>query len=1013
MEGGDIRMSSIDRRVVEMEFDNKQFEAGVRDTLNSLEALKEGLKLEGATKGITDVEAASRNFSLEGMASGIDHIADRFSALGAIGFAILQRLTNAAIDFGKKMASTVMGPLIEGGRRRALNLEQAHFMFEGLGMDAEAVMDNALEAVLGTAFGLDEAAKAASQFGASGMEAGEEMTSALRAISGVAAMTNSSYEDMSQVFTKVAGNGRLMGDDLLRLSSRGLNAAAVLAEAFDMTEGEIRELVTAGEVSFEMFYSAMDEAFGEQATRANETYTGSLANMRAALSRIGASFFGTWLVQQRDLFNTLTPAIDAVGDALSPVIDALLGFTDTGTNRLIDFIEGINFDRLPLLVRPALGIIQNIFQLIGDVINPVREAFRQIFPPATSKQIYMILRAIQDFTHSIKMGEETADKVRRSFAGLFAVLGIGWEVVKAGIVFFMDLFGSVTGSSFGFLDATASIGDFLVALHEAIKNGEGLSKFFEGLNAVLKPAVEFIRNFARAVFDLFTFDFEGIDADRMTEGFEALGGVGAAIRRSWERVLNVLKTVWDFFKPFAHQLGSFFGELGPAIVESFKDLDFDRVLDIINTSFLGGIVVIFRRMVANMGSGVGSAINRLTAPFGQLTITLKRMQATLQAMTLMQIAIAVGILAASVLALSKVDAAGLARALTAISAMFGQLFIAVAAFTKMGGIVGITKLSAGLILFAIALRIMVSSVRAMAGLDWEELGRGLSGLAGLMAMIVAATRGLAGQAKGMIVAGTGLTILAIGIRILASSVRALSDLSWEEMSRGLVGVASLLASLTIFARMTAANKAAIGQGAALILLATGIRILASAVTAFAALSWEGIGKGLASIGAILAGFAIFANLMGNPAGIVRAGASILIISVAMNALARATREFSNLSWHEIARGLVVYGRCTTYHRGCSGPYASAYACFSCRFACCIVGPGYSWDGLTEYGRYELGRDCQGSCNSCWVASYHCCCHEGHDYSSSWCGCTICCCGCIDDACSGSCSYGQYELGLDS
>ena len=104
-------------------------------------------------------------------------------------------------------------------------------------MDVEQAMDDALYAVKGTAYGLDEAARAASQLGASGIELGNDMKNVLRGISGVAAMTNSSYDDISRIFIKVAGNGRLMGQELLQLSGRGINAAAILAKEFNTSEG--------------------------------------------------------------------------------------------------------------------------------------------------------------------------------------------------------------------------------------------------------------------------------------------------------------------------------------------------------------------------------------------------------------------------------------------------------------------------------------------------------------------------------------------------------------------------------------------------------------------------------------------------------------------------------------------------------------------------------------------------------------------------------------------------------
>ena len=83
------------------------------------------------------------------------------------------------------------------------------------------------------------------------------MRTALRAVSGVAAMTNSEYEDIGRVFTTVAGNGRLMGDQLQQLSSRGINAAATLANYLGKTEGEIRDMTSKGKIDFATFAAAM------------------------------------------------------------------------------------------------------------------------------------------------------------------------------------------------------------------------------------------------------------------------------------------------------------------------------------------------------------------------------------------------------------------------------------------------------------------------------------------------------------------------------------------------------------------------------------------------------------------------------------------------------------------------------------------------------------------------------------------------------------------------------------
>ena len=250
-------------------------------------------------------------------------------------------------------------------------------------MDVEKTMESANQAVLGTAYGLDEAAKLAAQLGASGMRAGDEMTKALRGTAGVAAMTSSSYEDIGRIFATIAGNGRLMGDQLNQLGARGLNVAAVLGEAYGKTEQQIRDMVSKGQVSFEMFYQAMDNAFGEHATSANKLFTGSLANLRAALGRIGADVASPAYENLRDIFNALTPVVDDLRKILGPTIEEFNALSKSITNSTISKLENLDLSYL----MNVLGGIRNILKGLWSVIEPVKQAFQDVFPPATAEQL--------------------------------------------------------------------------------------------------------------------------------------------------------------------------------------------------------------------------------------------------------------------------------------------------------------------------------------------------------------------------------------------------------------------------------------------------------------------------------------------------------------------------------------------------------------------------------------------------------------------------------------------------
>jgi len=256
---------SIDERVVEMRFDNSNFERNVQTSMSTLDRLKMALNLDGATRGLENIDNAARNVDLSGIAAGVDAIQNKFSALGIVGMRVLTNLTDAAMRFASKGLSFVYDTIVEGGKQRALSIENARFTLQGLFNDEEKVneiMKQAMDSVDGTAYGFDEAAKAAGQFASSGIDGGERLDAALRAVAGTAATTNQEYERISQIFTNVAGNGRLMGDQLLQLSSAGVNAASILKKYFNDVHSEQKEATAGTKEAINALYSQMDAAEG-------------------------------------------------------------------------------------------------------------------------------------------------------------------------------------------------------------------------------------------------------------------------------------------------------------------------------------------------------------------------------------------------------------------------------------------------------------------------------------------------------------------------------------------------------------------------------------------------------------------------------------------------------------------------------------------------------------------------------------------------------------------------------
>lgn len=323
-----MSQQNIDENVVKMSFDNAEFEKGVQTSMSTLDKLKNSLNMSSSIKSLNELDKAANSISFTGLSSGLDSVKMKFSALEVAGMTVISNLTTTAMNALSNVYNTTLGQIKSGGWRRALNIEHANFMLQGLTNNLKnadevvaQVMEDANYAVTDTAYGLDAAANAAAQFYASGVKEGDDMKQALLAISGVAAMTSSEYEDISRIFTTVAGNGRLMADQLLQFSARGLNAAAALATYLGTSETEIRDMVSKGKIDFQTFAKAMSDTFGAQAKKANDTFTGALSNMKAALSRVGALFAQPALTQFRDMLNSLTPVINTVKNALAPFVE--------------------------------------------------------------------------------------------------------------------------------------------------------------------------------------------------------------------------------------------------------------------------------------------------------------------------------------------------------------------------------------------------------------------------------------------------------------------------------------------------------------------------------------------------------------------------------------------------------------------------------------------------------------------------------------------------------------------
>lgn len=253
---------------------------------------------------------------------------------------ISKTLKASAIGVGTAAGGAIAVGLTKGfGRLNAI--EGAQSKLTGLGNSAETVagvMDNALNAVKGTAHGLGEAASVSASLVASGIKPGQELEQTLKTVGDTAAIAGRSMEDVGLIFGSVAARGKLQGDDMLQLMSSGIPVLQLLSEELGVTSAEVSDMVSKGEVDFATFEKAMREGMGGAALEMGDTFSGAVANMGAAAGRVGATALKPFFGLAKDGAGSVTAALDGLNDKLGPVMDSFGSWlTDRGVPALKEF----------------------------------------------------------------------------------------------------------------------------------------------------------------------------------------------------------------------------------------------------------------------------------------------------------------------------------------------------------------------------------------------------------------------------------------------------------------------------------------------------------------------------------------------------------------------------------------------------------------------------------------------------------------------------------------------------
>lgn len=949
---------AVDSRIVEMKFNYQQFETGVKSVLGALDRLAEKLHLKGASKGMDEVHASTKKLNFSPIMASVDSVTGRFTALGVAGVAALATIANQAVLTGQRMIKSVTTEPIMGGLREyetklgSIQTILANTSASGATLkDVNSTLNELNKYSDQTIYNFGEMAKNIGTFTAAGVGL-ETATSSIKGIANLAALSGSSSQQASTAMYQLsqaisAGKVSLMDWNSVvnagmggAIFQRSLAETAVAMGKLPKSALKLEGAMKNVKINGQSFRESISAENGGPTWLTSDVLTTALGNFTGDLKEADLVAQGFTKSQAQAIMAQAKTAKEAAtvvksGSQLMGTLkeaaesgwsqswEIILGDFEeakklwTGVNNVFGGMINASAEARNKLLQDWKDLggrtllitgIQNAFEALMAVVKPLKDAFRAIFPAKTGADLVVMTLAFVRFTESLKIGGETAQNLRRTFAGVFAIFSILGQIVGALFGQFKRLFGGVSEGAGGILSFTAGIGMWLVALDKALKKGDVFNVLFQKLGDILAVPLKLLQAVARAIGSLFS----GFDAG----AGDKIGAAADTIGKRFQPLFTLGAKIQDFFAKVASKLGSFGDEIavaiaavGDAIANIFAGENFDRALDLLNTGLLGGILLMLKKFMSgdifNLGGGGGGGLlDSIRDSFDGLTDALKTMQASVKADILLKIAAAVGILAASLVILSTIDPERLAISLGAVAVGFALLTGALVVLTKTLGLMGSLKLpfiAAGLIGLAAALLLMSISLKIIASMTWEEMLRGLAGMAGMLILLTAASIPLAANAGGMMRAGAAMILLGTAMNIMAVALKLFATISWGEMVRGLTTMAGTLVVLAVGMRLMPKNM--VMQAVALNILAVALSAMAGALKLFTLFSLGDAAGGLVVLAGSLVVLAAGLHMM--PKNMLLQSVALVAVGVALNLLAVAIKSMGGMSWGEIAKGLVT------------------------------------------------------------------------------------------------------------
>jgi hypothetical protein len=887
-------MSKTDERIVKMRFENEQFERGVKETLESLGRLKKGLDLDGAAKGLNNLESAGRSFSLGGIGAGVDQIASRFSTLGIIGVTALQNITNSAINAGKRIVSALtIDPVTTGFNEYELKMGSIQTIMASTGEDLETV--NEYLAKLNeysdkTIYSFADMTQNIGKFTNAGVDL-DTSVKAIQGVSNVAAVAGANSEEASRAmynFAQALSSGYVKLIDWKSIENANMATVEFKEQLIEaaLASGTIAD---AGDGMYQTLEGNLFNATKgfndvlQDQWMTTDVLVNTLKKYADETTDIGKKAFASAqdIKTFTQLYDTLKEAAQSgwaqsweliVGDfeeakeMLLGVSNAIGGFIDASAdarNAILKDWKDLG-GRTELIEAFSIG-----FESLLHNIAPIKEAFREVFPAMTGQNLYDLTLKFKELMKSFKMEESTLESVKAVFKGMFSAI----DLLGKGIKWLFDV--SKPG-----LGTLGVLGEFVLDMFahwgQAITNFNDTLKISTNFADKLQKIHDRIQEFIRGVTSKFKFELPGLpettgDLDLASEGVKNFNNELVQLKDTITGKLSsgldffgdVINKIKDGVKSIGSGIKKFFDPIGPELKEAWEDVTFT---DVLGTGMIAGaatIIITLFKKIHNLVNNLDDMMDGVADILENVGGVLKGYQRDLNAKALKNIAVAVAILAGSLFLLTLVDPEKIKAGMIGLSILLGEVIGAMAILDKLT-LKGVGGAALSMLIFSAAILVLAKAMDRLKEFQtWDETWPALISLITLiggLALAAKAMKGIGG--KDMITSAIGILIFATAVKKLAKSIEIFSKMSIGELAKGIMSLGAVLGAVAAFIKYSKIDKLKT-EAKTITALAISLLLLYASVRLFGQMDIATLTQGLLTVGALIGGLALAVRVMGS------------------------------------------------------------------------------------------------------------------------------------------------------